>query len=181
MNGHFEEMQREVVRMFGPISSGLTFAGITFHENGPQTVPIFSHSQVKIILSLNCYNADVSSFNAEELIFELSHETCHLLSPTSWQCVTWLEEGMAVYFSVYYHKIAFPQSQYAERSIRLEGNKKYLEAYHLVKELIEQFPSTIKYIRSFTPQISKITYDDFRRVNSVHPTEKVEKLLSPFN
>ena len=92
-------------------------------------------------------------------LFQLSHESVHLLSPIPWGD-TMLEEGMACWYEEHWAKkcpTAFPIWAQDATDIYSFQQKKYSEAKRLVTELLELDKTCIRRMREIEPQLGKIT------------------------
>ena len=91
-------------------------------------------------------------------LYQLSHESVHLLSPVPWED-TMLEEGIACWYEVHWARkcpTSFPA--WAQNVTYYEfQHKKYSEAKRLVTELLELDKTCIRRMREIEPQLGKIT------------------------
>jgi len=84
----------EAEKKFGDRNNIYEIIGIKFHEFLPQ-IKIISN-KIEILLSKGALS------NSAVFIYQLSHEAVHLLSPTSFGNVSFLEEGIATHFATEY-------------------------------------------------------------------------------
>lgn len=98
-------------------------------------------------------------------VYELAHETVHLLNPIA-GCTNYLEEGVAVAFSVNMSEVLGGQRQ----TPTLES---YQEAWRLVQELSKDVFPAAKAIRAQCRGLSQATVED---LNLLFPNRKIELL-----
>ena len=106
-------------------------------------------------------------------VYEVAHEAIHLLSPVEFGNSTYLEEGIATYFSKQYlfHNTGF--------NMPIAGEK-YQIAYNLTSKLLEIDESIIKELRKVQPSISAITKEMLLHFNQSIPTDLDDKLPTNF-
>jgi len=154
---------------FGKAEKEWSFIGIEFKDDGPY-IMYYPNNKISIVLSTGCSN------NFQQLFFQLSHETCHLLYPTGKKDANILNEGIAVCFSVVYDRYKFKNSTYAINAL----TDKYREAYNLVSKLLAIDKDAIKKIRSVYSNISNISKDELMSFNFNLDEIETEKLVSKF-
>jgi hypothetical protein len=143
--------------LLGPRDKSYTILGIEFITQGPPSV-WYPGNRKDIIIQLTTK----ASCDMRRALFQLAHETVHILSPTGGPYrATILEEGLATYFSLYYlEKIHIPvQRDYID-------NPKYQSAYDDIVSLTKEYPDAlekIKNIRKDQPFISGITYEQLKQ------------------
>lgn len=127
------------------------FDGIYFASK----VPIMKYNQeeMKIVFRLS---SDARNDNSK-ILWQIAHECVHLMTPARlWTSM--FEEGLACWFQMRWAKLCpqlFPEHK-CNPEICFE-NKRFLEAYTIVEELLKQDPNAIKRLRSLQPVISKFT------------------------
>jgi hypothetical protein len=120
--------------------------------------------------------------NETEAIFQISHEVIHLLSPTTFDNVSVLEEGLATFFSLFYLKHLGLKETANSYLKHLSSESKYLKYYDAYKriEIIDNLFGEIKALREANKEIkfSDITGDN---LISSDQNEKILPLLRKFN
>lgn len=128
-----------------------SFDGIYFSSNVP--IMKYREEEQKIVFRLS---SDARNDNSK-IVWQLAHECVHLLTPARlWTSM--FEEGLACWFQMRWAKLC-PQL-FPEHKCNPENcfaNKRFLEAYTIVEELLKQDPDAIKKLRSLQPVISKFT------------------------
>lgn len=91
------------------------------------------------------------------VVYEMAHETIHLLNPTTGY-TNWLEEGVAVEFSIY------AQGQYHLTTIQEPTSGPYLEALQMVRALPGGcFPAAHR-IRTNIGSLGAVTFEQLHRL-----------------
>lgn len=128
-----------------------TYEGVYFGSAIPQMK--YRPEEMKIFIRLS---NDARNDNAK-ILWQLAHESIHLLTPARlW--TNMLEEGLGCWFKLRWARLC-PQL-FLESKLKPEeclGNKRFLEAYLMVEEVLKQDPDAIKKLRKQQPVISKIT------------------------
>jgi hypothetical protein len=96
---------------FGPRNMSFTLLGIEFYD-GPNRVTYPNTDRNQIVIQLS--KESESRGNHDQALFQLAHETVHVLAPVDVGTSTVLEEGLATYFSLTAPDFADPT--YAQRS-----------------------------------------------------------------
>ena len=113
------------------------------------------------------------------VVYELAHETIHLLDPVKNSEVNYLEEGVAVAFSIHAQECfglkVWKPSPSVERDIR------YHLAFGLVQALPEGALESAKRVRQKVGRLSDATADDLRDLYDGLEPSIAEKLASKFN
>jgi len=124
-----------------------------FHENGPhlRNTPTLDGAFAELGLG--------SKVSWPIVVFEMAHETIHLLNPTV-SCTNWLEEGVAVEFSLY------AQGQYG-LSIHSLQSGPYLEALEMVRTLPGGTFSAAYRVRESAGSLNAAT---FEQLSTLFPT-----------
>jgi len=142
---------------YGVRDKSWTILGVEFSAEGQPTVWYpFSHDNTKFIaIQLTRRAAN----NKKRALFQLAHETIHLLSPAGPnQQSSVLEEGLATYFSI--HALADTGVKIKAQYI---GSKPYAQSYILVSKLYELHSDTstrIKGLRAKGRTLSNINKDE---------------------
>jgi hypothetical protein len=94
----------------------------------------------------------------QRALYELSHESVHLLSPVPWED-TMLEEGIACWYEEHWARKCPNSFPAWAQNVTHYGfqHKKYSEAKRLVTELLELDKTCIRRMREIEPQLGKIT------------------------
>ena len=150
---------------FGPRKPDFTILGVEFQDGDPQTWFPGNCKHIVVQLSLEAMN------NEEQAVFQLAHETVHLLD--GGQLANVLEEGVAVNFQQEYMLANF------ENSISIV-NPKYIAAGELVERLLTFDNSVVKRLRSICGSFDSITAKHIA-IESNLPIEICECLAMPFD
>jgi hypothetical protein len=144
--------------LFGPRNKWFTPLGIEFYD-GPNRLSYPNAQRNQIVIQLSKESAD----NRDKALFQLAHETVHVLSPVDVGKSTVLEEGLATYFSLTAPLFADPT--YAERSeATLTGKyQAYRDALNDVRALLSADPKVISKIRKANALFSSITVRRLRK------------------
>ncbi len=113
------------------------------------------------------------------VVYELAHETIHLLNPVTHSEVTYLEEGVAVAFSIHAQKKYRESAQ--EPNPDKREDRKYAFAYSLVEKLPDSILGSGKKIRQKVGRLSDATAIDLRDLYPGLEHSIAEKLASKFN
>jgi len=143
---------------YGERDKSWTLLGIEFTdaEQPRNWFPTYSNSNKNIIIQLT----KKAALNKKEATFELSHEVFHLLMPTGKSNATYLEEGLATYFS-----IKATQKIGIDIEPSYIASPKYRKAFELAQTLYKAHPNAGEIITGF------------RKIN-IHPSSLNEKQLS---
>jgi hypothetical protein len=158
--------------MFGPRTSDYTYAGIEFIETGPPKIWYPNFKFVVIQLS------KTTAYDFKQGIFQLGHEVIHILSPNGQPTTTYLEEGLATFFSKLVTDRDTGDTSYAIDSIT---PTKYKNSYEFVKNLLQINSNSIIELRKVQPVIGQIIKDDFTKANLLIPDNLIEKLIRPMD
>lgn len=149
----------EAESLLGPRFNALNyeFGGFDFGSN--RACVKYKGTQQNLLR--NYYFIHLSKRAASErwlALWEISHECVHLLCPNPNKKNTVLEEGLACWYQTRWVDMCpsiFPDSLRAgDRGI---ASKSYTEARDLVTPLMDKDLTTMKYLRSIEPDLSKIT------------------------
>lgn len=143
----FPKIMNTVETLFGKKNPEFDFVGILLNDDAPCLYfPLeYAERKVEIRITNDC------EYNLVKAVFQVSHECVHLLYPNLWGSSTYLEEGIATFFSHWY-----TNKHYGP--IRI-SNKKYLVAANMAMALFQRFPNLIKELRGMEPNIARITKD----------------------
>ena len=150
---HLRFRVRDVIgwaeQLFGPRVEGYVYKGIGFHRHGPR-IQFPEPGQVQVMLSHSVRNQPAGAF------FELSHEVVHLLAPVPKEEVTFLEEGLATWFSLEVMEKLLPGNDLEKKYVI---DSRYERPFRLTAKLMAQRPNLIAVLREQEPYISRITND----------------------
>jgi hypothetical protein len=122
---------------------------------------------VSILLSLSARR------DAARAIFQLAHETIHLLAPKGSRNAPVLEEGLATCFS---HQMCREWG-----STYHSADPAYLGAARIVQDFLDLYPDGVRTLREREPCFTKMTVDVIGKAcPNVPPTLAVE-LCAPFS
>jgi hypothetical protein len=134
--------------LFGKRDKTYTILGIDYAEDGCIWCPSPRGAKHLIVhLSKDCL------LDREDAYFQLSHEAIHLISPTGKRDANNLEEGLAVYFSIYYLNYVFGDG-FWNQEVPYED---YHKAYEATRKLLDLDIDAIKKLRKNQKVISKIS------------------------
>jgi hypothetical protein len=159
-----DNLRAESEILFGKPMNDWQYLGVEFRDDGPSLLYYPESGNITICLS-NHVKTD-----GRQLIFQLSHEVCHLLYPSktltenSTIRPTVLNEGISTYFQIKKMEDFFELGQATIDSLKVL-NPNYFEAYILVNTLIAQDPESIKKLRNQKPRINEIEPNDFNVLN----------------
>lgn len=166
--------------MFGAAINDWQFAGIEFRGGPPSILYYQDEGVVTIGLSEHVRNDNL------QLIFQLSHEVCHLLHPSQeypslhQNKTIVLNEGISTYFSVLKLDEFYNIKDKVVESLR-NDNDGYFHAYNYTERLIDLYPDSIKRLREGCPRIDRLIPSDFANANISISEELMNNLLMPFN
>lgn len=135
----------------------------TFHANGPhiRNTPSFDGAFVEL--------GSGSKFYWPTVVFEMAHETVHLLNPVAGY-TNWLEEGVAVEFSIH------AQQQFGLSPIQSPQSGPYHEALEMVRSLPDGAFSSAYRIRKVSGSLSSVTFEQLCVLFPSHETAYLRKL-----
>jgi len=155
-------------QLFGERDKSYTILGVEFVlADRPQIWYPGNRKHVIIQLSAN------SLLDEFQALYQLAHETIHLLSPLGNKSANILEEGLATYFSEWYLN-RLGQTKWKPEL------QKYQEALDLTKSLLRIDNGIVKKVREIEPIISNLMPEHFLQMNSQVSTELLTKLCSTF-
>jgi hypothetical protein len=161
--------------LFGPRDKTFTLLGIEFHA-GPNRLsyPNAERDQIVVELSME------ATRNRDQALFQLAHETVHILAPVNVGATTVLEEGLATYFSLTAPHFANPT--YAQRSEEsLTGKfQPYRDALDDVRALLFMDPTVVSRIRQANELFGSIPVRRLREAAPHCPMEVATRLTRTF-
>lgn len=160
------DMIDEAEKLYGKRNKDFTILGIEI-ANIPLP-QIYFHKSKHIIIQItkNCIN-DIG-----QAIFQSAHEVIHCLCPKPYGTSTYLEEGLATHFSIYYTKKI--ENPYHVTDF------KYSKSYELVDTLLKIDDDIIKRARKIEPDLSKIDRKILSQLNSSLDNNLIDKLTTNF-
>ncbi|MGJ5633257.1 hypothetical protein [Nostoc sp. CALU 1950] len=161
------EMISHIEAQFGKRDRSWTILGIEFCESGPKTWFPGDCGHIIIQLGLSAKEDPVQA------LFQLAHESVHLLDPVVSGFGTVLEEGLATLFSLEYIKQFHPNYT--------TSDTKYADAARLTAHLLDITPMAIKELRSKGIKISQITASQLLAVCPQLPKSIALALATPFD
>ncbi|MGV6809976.1 MAG: hypothetical protein ACWA5U_08880 [bacterium] len=154
-----------------------TILGIEFAKREQPAIwyPFSQEDKHYIIIQLTPDTLD----NHKQALFQLAHETIHLLSPVGGGHPTnVLEEGLAVYFSLF-----FVQQEGIDIKTDYISGANYRQAYELVKALYGAYPQTdniIRQIRKEKGRLSGLSVADLQHYFPNLDKDSATLLITPF-
>lgn len=158
------ELMQEAENLLGPRSKKLYQP--SFDSNGPFVCNTPNLDGAFAKLSLNAKNYWPT------VIFELAHETIHLLDPKVGN-TNWFEEGIAVHFSLHAQKLYKCEIQFPERDA-------YQSAFSLVNDLTEAPFSLAKELRACAGTLFRVDLDILSKFLPNLNPETAQKAVSVF-
>ena len=165
------DMLRKAKKLFGKRDCSYTPIGVEFYnDNKPMVWYPGNCKHIAIRLTMN------AACDFRRALYQLAHETVHLLSPTGERNSINFEEGVATWFSNYYLK----RLGYEEILLSNENDKAYIRPLNLVKPFLDKDPCLVKRIRKKQPSFHKMTVDDIRPEFPGLSEEDLEFLVTKF-
>lgn len=154
---------------FGGRDKNFTILGIEFNETGPRIWYPKNNGNIVIQLTPDALNSEAIA------LYQLAHESVHLLSPSRGAHANVLEEGVAVWFSWWYVKkvLGIDAHEFTD-----EAN--YLTAGLLVEKILTVRPDFYKEARQLCPRIWEITSELIRDLCPELSDEEAKLLALPF-
>lgn len=137
------EILRAAEEQYGPRDTDFTVLGFEFCGNVPQIWFPGNCQHIIIQLTPNSMNC------LAKAVFQLAHETIHLLDPVSNGNASVFEEGVATLFS--------EQRSSLLRPLYVSSHPKYKAAARLAKQALYSRPEVIKVLRARGNRFSDIT------------------------
>ncbi len=103
------------------------------------------------------------------VLYEMAHETIHLLNPISGSA-NWLEEGVAVEFSIY------AQQKFSLPCIQSPDSGSYRQALDMVRLLPGGALCSAYRVRDAFGSLSSVTFDQLCELFPDHDLESLRKL-----
>ncbi len=174
-----ESILKDVEKQFGDRVSSWNFIEVQVLENGPRLLYHLDTNSISIALSKKVLEHEI------QLLFQLSHEVCHLLHPSRKNTGELLDtlvinEGLSTFFQVNYVSKTFGNKSHLENDLKTYSSN-YYEAYLLVQELEQIKSGTIKKLRSLQPQIDLLTQSEFDLLEIDIPQDLINQLLKKWN
>ncbi|WMT77087.1 hypothetical protein [Bradyrhizobium sp. Ash2021] len=160
--------------LYGPRDKAWTPLGIELWDNHNQTCPLEGNT---VCIRLNIKTLTHHDFN----LFNLAHETIHVLGPSKGVDITFLEEGVAVAFSLqlkHYNDKSFPGMQ--RRNHLCDPADKYVRALIDVELLTQHDREAVLKLRKIEPYLSRITPDQIVQVVPACPSNLARRLCASF-
>lgn len=150
-----EQLIAEAEQLYGERDRVWSFLGVQvgdFEMN--LTYPVDKERKLAFI----CLQRLLPNHMPDFLTFNLAHETVHMLSPPDADQVTYLEEGVAVVFSLTRSTYVDPTYLSAQQKILEEDpENKYTVAWKDVVQLIRAKPDVIGKLRDQNKSLSRIS------------------------
>ena len=143
------DMLIKAEKMFGARDYSYTVLGVEFSCEGPCIWYSENRRFITILIS-----SDVDSYS--RVLYQLAHETVHLLAPTGGSNATNLEEGVACYFASHYMKEAVKEERWKP------ADPRYRHALKIVSPLLDSDLGCIRRLRERQPSFTKMSVDDIR-------------------
>ena len=160
------QMLEIVENEFGPRDKNYTILGVEFRDGIPQTWFPKNCGNVIIQLSREAMQEPVRA------LYQLAHESVHLLDPHPGGGTNVLEEGAATRFSFDY----ITQLGYSYRV----SDKRYDEASRLVEKLVSVRPDALKELRRLHGPLRSVTAAQIRGVSPELEGSVAERLAQDF-
>jgi hypothetical protein len=178
LTGSYAQLLAEAEQLYGERNRAWTFLGVQvggFKEN--VTWPIDKKRKLACIC-LQKLSGQMPDF----LHFNLAHETIHMLSPPDADKVTYLEEGVAVVFSLT-RKIYGDPTYLGKQQEVLEQDPdgKYTVSWKDVDRLIKTDPNAIAKLRSQNKSLSCISAAQIMDIAPSFDSVVAERLSRRFN
>lgn len=136
----------------------------TFKANGPYLINSFNGDGAWSCLSLNAADYWPTA------VYEMAHETVHLLNHVAGH-TNWLEEGVAVAFSII-----------ALENYRIPVQRPIAGAYSEALALVEELPGGpmhfARIVREYAGTLGNVTLENLLEIAPAHDEEKLRKLAS---
>ncbi len=153
---------------YGERDKSYTLLGIEFTSDVlPRIWYPGNCKNVIIQITMNCLN------DINRAVYQVAHETIHCLSPTGGRNGNFLEEGLAVHFSIEY-------TRNNGNGIWLSGIPKYDVALRLIEQLFIIDQDIIKKLRQKEPIFSLMTKELLIMTNKNIPENLADNLTKKF-
>lgn len=184
MSQELQELTNKLIddaeNLYGKSLDDWKFSGIEINDRPPFLKYYPETGDVTISLSKKVIDDNL------QLIFQLSHEVCHLLHPSLefpslYQNQTLvINEGLSTYFSIIKSQEYFDNADHLIDNLKTYSTK-YYDAFILVKSLIDLDNDAIKKLRKVKPRIDRLTLEDFKKTNLDIGVDFMNNLVRPFN
>lgn len=139
----------EAEELFGARDTSFSInEAILYHNKTPRVVVATEPNNLCIV-----YLSDGSQNRWDCFMYEMAHESVHLLNPQKISA-SYLEEGVAVWFSMMMCK------KYSYVCNKPTG--KYRQAYELLLKISDDVPSVVRIIRAKFPNLTDLNADDLQ-------------------
>ncbi len=175
-----DELIDSSITLFGNPIGDWVFTQLEIKDAGPSLLYYSDDGEVSICLSNKIINDN------SQLIFQLSHEICHLLHPSKEYPSLFenktlvINEGVSTYFSIFSMEKYCNAKEITIRNLNI-GNNNYYDAYVLVDQLLQIDFSAIKKLREVQPRIDKLILKDFEKSGLKIPKKLKLALLEEFH
>ncbi len=157
---------REAESRYGPRDRAWTPLGIEFYGDIPHLWFPGNCGNVSIMLT------DTARLDQRQAIFQLAHETVHLLAPTGGAHASVFEEGLATLFS---HEMSPLHGGY-----NISTHALYLLAEAQARQFLAIDPDGVRKIRSVQPSFQEFTPEMICEFCPSVPISLAESLCQPF-
>ena len=146
---------------YGERDKDWTILGVEFNnQNRPKNWHPFDPKKKNIIIQLGKKAAN----NKKQMLFQLSHEVFHALSPTGGKDSNYLEEGLATYFS-----IKATEEIGVDITPDYIAMDRYRKAYDLVESVYKIHPNTGQRIADFRKHGNTISGINKKQIMIIFP------------
>ena len=165
--------------LFGPRDPEFTILGVDFTTDAQPShwYPRSQYGPGKQVIVL--LTADAAA-DQDRALFQLAHESFHLLSSTVFGTATNLEEGLASFFSLWYMaQVGRPLSADYIDSPRY---RRALEDVQALVKLYPDMPARIKHFRNEQPPraASTMSFEEFQVLFPNAPVQLAQELTAKF-
>ncbi|MHC2278077.1 hypothetical protein ACVME8_004688 [Bradyrhizobium diazoefficiens] len=160
------ELLAEAEARFGPRDPTWTPLGIEFDGDVPHIWYPGNRRHVSVVLT------ELARQDVKRALFQLSHETIHLLSPTGGAEAPVIEEGLATMFS---NQISARYGLGFSYDVQ-----SYVTAANLTEALLAMYPDGIKRARERETSFTKFTPQLIQETCPNVPSEMAARLCQPF-
>lgn len=146
---------------YGERDKDWTILGVEYNDqNRPKNWHPFDPKRKNIIIQISKKAAN----DKKQMLYQLSHEVFHTLSPTGGNNSNYLEEGLATYFS-----IKATQELGVDITPDYIGMGRYQKSYELVKSIYDAHPDASKIISDFRKRGNTISYISKKQIRHIFP------------
>lgn len=171
LSSRLGDMLYHAEKMFAERDKSFTILGIEFMETGPRIWYPRNNKSIVIQLTPDALNSEAIA------LYQLAHESVHLLSPSGSANANVLEEGVAVWFSWWYLKHA----------LNVDGEeftkwaKNYYTAGLLVEKAMTFDPDFFMKVRQTRSDIWNITKEEIQKIAPMLSIDEALILSTPFS